>query len=139
MQAKEFMERVKLLDKMIENKQVEIMQWKTMALNTVAHSDGDRVQTSGSKQKMADAVDRYVDLEREASECINKLIESKREVLNIIEQLKPDEYDVMHKIYIQYYTLKETAYKCGISYSNVTTIHGRALQNIQRMLEQRHL
>lgn len=137
MQAKEFLQQLEKLDKMIENKQAEVQQWKVIAANTVAHSEGERVQSSGSKQKMADAVDRYIDLEREINACIDNLIDTKKDVISVIERLKPDEYDVLHKIYVQYFTLKETAYKCGISYTNVTTIHGRALLNVQKILDLR--
>ena len=63
MKAKEYLLQVKKLDQMIQNKKVEKEMWMSMALSTTAPSDGERVQSSGSQQKMVDAVIRSVGLD----------------------------------------------------------------------------
>ena len=137
MDAKDFLRQLKKLDCMIENKLVERQQWKSVAMCTTSHIGGERVQTSSSQQKMADAVGRYMDIEREVDKCIDRLVDTKKDIISVIEQLETQEYDVLHKVYVQYYTLKEVASMVGKTYSNVTTIHGIGLKNVNKILEER--
>ena len=137
MNAKEFLRRVKMLDKMIENKMIEIQQWKEIASSTTVNLSGDRVQSSHNPHKIADAIGRYIDIESEINRDIDALIKAKKEVISVIEQLPATEYDVLHKIYAQDLTFDEVAYVCKKSKSWATTIHGRALQHVQNILDQK--
>lgn len=134
MKAKDYLLQLKKLDKLIENKLAEKAQWKAIALNTTASMDGERVQTSGSQQKMADAVDRCVDIDREIDSRVDELVNARREVIATIEQLPATQYDVLHKMYVQYWNFQDIADDYDKSYSWATTVHGRALQNLQDIL-----
>ena len=138
MDAKEFLNQVKKLDLQITNKLIEKQQWKDIALGITANMDGERVQSSGAKSKMADAIGRCVDMEAEIDSLVDKLIDIKKEVIWTIEQLdSPTEYNLMHLRYIQYIPLKDIAEKWGMEYTNVTTIHGRALKNVQAIRDKK--
>lgn len=136
-EAQMFLKQLKKLDCMIENKLIEKEQWKAIATGTTAHSEGDRVQSSGSQQKMADAVCKYLDIEKDIDRYIDKLIDAKQDVISVIEQLATTEYDLLHKHYVQYLTFDEIADAYGKSRSWATTVHGRALVNVNRILEER--
>lgn len=136
-EARDFLNQLKKLDKMLENKEVERQQWKSIAMNTTSRNDSERVQSSGSQQKMADAIDKYVDIETEIAHCIDELIATKKDVIDVIEQLETAEYDLLHKIYVQNIPLDEVAERCGKTYSWATTIHGRALKNVKQILDDR--
>lgn len=137
-EARLFLERVQKLDKLIENKLIEIERWKEIALNIGTKLDGERVKGGGgNNQTMADAISRYVDIEREITEDIDNLIKAKSEVVEVIEQLNAYDYDILHKIYVQGLTMFEVADKLKIGYSTVTTAHGRALQKVQEILNER--
>ena len=97
-----------------------------------------------TQKELADEYEwiKYVDLENEIDRLIDELIDEKREVIAVIEQLDPVEYDVLHKKYIQYAEYKDfydiaAAYKQ--SYTWATTVHGRALQGVRQILEERML
>lgn len=137
MKAKDFLTQLKKLDKMIENKMIECAQWRYIAAGTTAQMGGERVQSSGSQQKMADAVDKYVDIENEIDNFIDKLIDKKKDVISVIEHLNATEYDILHKVYVQYFTLDEVAEMYEKTYSWATTVHGRALRNVQKILDSR--
>ncbi len=137
MKAKCFLRQIEKLDRMIKNKVVEQEQWRSIAMGTTAPMGGERVQSSGSKQKMADAVERFVEIEKEINKSIDILVDTKNDVISVIEQLKTIEYDILHKLYVQYMSLYDVADIYDKSYSWVTTIHGRALKNVQRILDQR--
>ncbi len=134
--AKDYLKQVEKLDKMIKNKILEVKQWKAIATGSVTSSnDAERVQSSGNQQKMADAVCRYVALEAEIDSAIDKLIDTKKDVINTIEKLPATEYDVLHKVYIQYWTLEMVADDYKKSYAWATSVHGRALKMVQNILD----
>lgn len=137
MRAKEYMNQISKIDRIIQNKIVEMEHWKAIATSTTVSTEGERVQSSGSKEKMADAVCRYMDMQTEINDDIDRLIDTKQEIIGTIEQLNVDEYDVLHKIYVQFKTFQEVAAEKGKSYSWVTSKHGRGLANLQRILEVR--
>lgn len=137
MKAKDYLKQVQKIDVIIKNKIIEKEQWMSMATSTTASSDGERVQSSGSQQKMADAVVRYVELEADIDRHINSLIATKKDVIEVIEQLPAIEYDILHRVYIQYKDLNDVAAEYGKTYSWITTVHGRALQHVQDVLDER--
>lgn len=137
MRAKDYLNQISKIDRLIENKIAEMEHWKAIATGTTAYSECDRVQSTGSMEKMADAVARYLDMEGEINADIDRLIDKKQEVISTIEQLNVDEYDILHKIYVQFKTFQEVAAEKGKSYSWVTSKHGRGLANLQRILEGR--
>ena len=135
-EAQAFLERVKMLDTIIENKLIEQRQWKDLALSITANMGGEKVQSSGSQSKMADAVIACVAMEDEVAEAVDKLIAEKRKVVQTIESLySPTEYKVLHMRYIQGISLQDIADKFRRDYSWATTTHGRALKNVQALLE----
>ena len=134
--AKEFLSQPKKLDLLIKNKLIEKQQWRDLALGITANTEGERVQSSGSKQKMADAITKCIDVEAEIDSLVDRLIDKKKEVIQVIEQLdSPIEYDIMHRIYVQYMTLQEVADHYKKEYGWATTTHGRALKSVQRIRE----
>lgn len=137
MNAKDFLRQVKKLNTMIENKLIEVRQLKELACNISPNLSGERVQSTPNPQRIADAIGKYIDLENEINHDIDKLVDSKRDVLGVIEQLNTTEYDILHKIYVQNLTLYDVADAYDKTYSWVTTIHGRALKNVQRILDKR--
>ena len=139
MKAKEFLQRLLKIDRLIENKLYEQAYWKNKAIGTTTQLSGDKVQSSSNPEKMADAISEYLDLEKEITERIDSLIDKRKEIISVIEQLNALEYDVLHKIYVQYITLDAVAVMYGKTYSWVTTIHGRALKNLQKILDEREI
>lgn len=131
------MRQIEKLDKLIENKMIEKEQWKAIAFNVTARTEGERVKSSGNPQKMSDAIDRYIDIEREINESIDKLVDTKQDIINVIEQLDTEEYDLLHKVYVQHKELVDVADAYGKSYSWSTTVHGTALKKVQKILDAR--
>lgn len=137
-EAQLYLEQVEKLDAIIKNKLIEKQQWKDVALGITANMGGERVQSSGNKSKMANAVDKCVDIEREIDEMVDKLISAKKDVLKTIEQLdSPIEYNVLHMRYIQYIDLQGIADHYKREYGWATTTHGRAIANVQKILDKR--
>lgn len=134
--AKDYLRQVEKLDIQIGNKLIERKQWQDIALGITANMEGERVQSTGSQNKMADAVIKCVDMEAEIDRLIDNLVDIKKEVIQTIEQLdSPTEYNFLHLKYIQYKSLEEIADHYGYEYGWATTTHGRALRHVQDILD----
>lgn len=133
--AKEYLQQVKKLDTMIRNKEAERLQWKSIALGVSGFTAGEKVQTSGNPHKMVDAISIYIDLEREINRKIDELVDKRNEIISVIERLPEAEYDLLHKVYIQYMTLDEVAFAREKSRSWATSLHGIALKHLQTILD----
>ncbi len=137
MRAIEFLEQIEKIDTMIANKLEEIEQWKTLAMSTTAAINGDRVQSSGSQQKMADATLEYLTIESDLKADIEKLKKARRDIVSVIEQLPVIQYDVLHKIYIQGLTFQQIAEIHGKSKGGIGDIKKKAVRNVQAILDRR--
>ena len=137
MDAQEFLEQLKKYDCMIANKLIEKERLQLTATGITAQVGGERVQSSGSKQKMADSIGRYIDLEREIDRTIDKLIDARMDVLSVIEQLDAVEYDILHKRYVQYLTNDEIVDAYGKTISWFKPMHKKALKHVQDILDGR--
>lgn len=132
--AQVFLKQVERLDSIITNKLIEKQQWKSIALGITANMEGERVQSSGSQSKLENAIIKCVDIEAEIDRAVDNLKDIKKEVIQTIEQLdSATEYNVLHMRYIQYKTLQDIADHYGRDYGWVTTTHGRALKNVERI------
>ena len=131
MEVKEFLNRLEMIDCQIENKKAEIQMWKNVALNTAPQGESERVQSTKNPQKMADAVNRYVDLEKE----IEALVCEKAECIKIIERVSdPLLYDILHKYHIQQMKLAKIAEIKGYSYDYMRDRHTEAKKELQKVL-----
>lgn len=135
MKAKIYLKQIQELDIKIENKIAEVEYWKSVASSTTVSNDGERVQSSGSKQQMANAVCKYLQLEQELNNEIDMLVATKQDIINHIEQLPSNEYNVLHKMYVQGYELWQMPERMNKSYSWVNAIHGRGISNLQKILD----
>lgn len=137
-EAQTYLEQVEKLDARIRNKLIEQQQWRDIALGITANMEGERVRSSGAKSKMADAVERCVDMEAEIDGLIDILVDTKKEVIQTIEQLDSAvEYDVLHRRYIQFQGFQEIADHYGKEYGWATTTHGRALKGVQEIMDEK--
>ena len=135
MEAEVFLEQLAKLNKLIENKTIEKQQWQSIAMGTGQGADSERVQSSGNPQKMASAIVRYVDIEKEINDAIDRFIETRNHIISVIEQLPVTEYDILHKIYVQNIPLDDVAVAFDKSKSWVRQKKNGALKAVQDILD----
>ena len=145
--AQEYLRQLIEIDGDIQNMLAEAQRWRMIAqgstagnqmvkINGIEHAM-DRVQTSGSQQRMADAVCEYIDIESDIKEELLKLQNKRREIIEVIKLVPYQKRNVLHKRYVQNKSFDEISLLCDKSRSWVTTIHGRALQDVQTILNER--
>lgn len=133
MKAKEYLQKITFLDSKIESNKEKVQRYKESAEGRTSNLTPNKVQTSSSKQKMADAVCNYSDLE-----AIIKEDEAKRqEIVDTISLLSPQESTVLFKVYADKKTLWETSREMVRSYSWVSKMHSNGIKSIQKILNER--
>jgi DNA-directed RNA polymerase specialized sigma24 family protein len=131
MTAEQYLDQIKKLDAMIKNKLRDHARWVEVADGIGGASDGERVQSSRNLHRGADAIGNYIDIERE----ISALKRERQEIINTIERLPSTEYDLIYKLYVEDYSMKELAYIKKKSYDWVKFKKKCALMLIQSMLD----
>lgn len=135
-EAKAYLRQLEKLDMLICNKLIEQSRWRDVALGITANMVGEKVQSSGSQSKMVDAINKCIDMESEIDALIDRLIDTKTQVIKTIEAVEsPTEYNVLHLRYIQYKSLQDIADHYNRDYGWATTVHGRALKSVQAILD----
>lgn len=135
MDAVEFLRRIEKIDRIIENKIAELEHFRDLTQKVTASYGGDRVQASMSQQKMADAVCRCVDIEREIADAVETMQNDRREIMAVIEQLDARQYDLLFKIYVERLTLIDAAAACGMEYRTAIRTKNAAINNVQRIID----
>lgn len=136
MTAKEYLMQVVRADRMIDNKLHEIEGLRRMAVSiTSALKDtGECGGSGGSSDKVGNMVSKIIDMEYELDREIDKLVDLKREVMSVIDQLESTKCEILYKRYLQNKTWEKIAVETGYSYVWVCKLHGRALQDVERIL-----
>lgn len=135
-EVKEYLYQIKKLDRMINNKLNELEKWKSVCEYPNVPAYGlEKVQSSGGKTTFA--LENYIIVESEIQEAIQELLETKREVIGTIEKLPLPEYEVLYEKYVNFKEFQEIADKMDKSYSWTTSIHGRGLVSIRKILQGR--
>lgn len=119
-----------MIDVMISNKQAERQRWIDMATGTTAKVGGERVQSSSDRHTMERQVVEAAMIDEE----IASLKAEKQSIIKTIERLEPDEYDLLHKVYVQGQSLKAVAVSHGMSYSWATTMHRKAKRDLEKLI-----
>ncbi len=133
--AQIFLEKIESYNILIRNKLIEHQQLKDLALSITANIGSEKVQGTGSQSRMAEAIDRCVDIEAEITAIIEKYLDEKKNIVSTIEKLdSPTEYNLLHMRYVQGISLSDIADELQKEYTWVTTTHGRALKNLQNIL-----
>jgi hypothetical protein len=135
--AQEELEQYEMLFEQVNGKLAEKQMWHDLALSITAQMGGERVQSSGTKDKMGEALTKCLAVEDEIASQVDKLIAKQKEISERLERLdKPIEYKLLHMKYILFKPLKEIADKCGADYTWATTVHGRALKSYDKTSDQ---
>ena len=131
MTAEQCLQQIKRYDYIIANKLKEYRRWVEVADGMGGFSVGDKVQSSRNLHKGADAISNYIDIERE----IDELKKKRQELINTLQLLSPIEYDILYKLYIEDYVLKELASEFHKSYTWVKEKKRKALGHLQDILD----
>lgn len=134
MTAKQYLSSLKLLNIKINHKLQEVEELRALSFSTGGlAADNERVQTSpsGDGRQIA-LVNRYVDMEMEINQLIDKYVDRKDKIINEIHQLEDARYvEILFKRYVEFKTLTSVAMEMAYDYSHIRRLHARALEDFE--------
>ena len=94
MSVEEYLEQIKKIDAILENKIEQYGRWKSVAESIQSFSDSERVDSARNFDKIPNAVAHYVDIDNE----IKELIKKRNDIIRNIEKLPTLEYKVIYSV-----------------------------------------
>ena len=133
MTAETYLDRIKKIDAMIKNKLRDRARWVEIAEGLGCAAVGERVQSSRNLHRGSDAIGNYIDIDRE----IDALKQERQKIVEEVERLPSDEYDVIYMLYVQDCSMKEVSYLKKKSYDWVKAKKKRGLDILQGILNEK--
>ena len=138
MKAINYLKQIKSMDAKINADIEELASLKALATRTTSVLGGERVQSSGSQQKMADCVVKIVEMENRINEEIDKFIDYKENARKLLSECDPECITLISKRYFQFKTWEEIAVDMNYTYQWVSGgLHQKALAQVQKALDER--
>lgn len=137
MKATDYLLQLRRLDTKINNKIWEMQQIRDLATRITSSLSG-MPHPAGVTDKVGDAAVRLSHLGAEIDQITDQLIKARQSVIQLLETLPPEEYDLLHKVYVQGLTVEEIADgKPGgqRSIRQIYRVKARALRHVQAILD----
>lgn len=123
MNAKEYLLQARYLDERITSKTQQIASLHDLATKcSTTFSDMPRNPNRGGS-RLEDCILKIIDLENSLKKDIEKLVDLKLEIMNVIKAV-PD---------VEYQTLLEKRYLCFINWEQIAVDMNYSMQHIHRM------
>lgn len=136
MKAKEYLLQVERVVKLINIKQKEIDKLRLMTEYKAVRYDIERV-SGGTPTDRTDIICKIVDYEIELKKDIEKLVELKKEIIKTIETINNADYvTLLYLRYFEFKTWEEISIDMHFSYRWVLIMHGRALNEVEKLISQ---
>ena len=134
MAVKEFLNRIRKIDLLINCKLEQIEELRALLTGGSARYDSEKVQTSFENDKMTDTIAKIIELEHKINEDIDELVDKKIVAREMIEQLDDDrEKIVLYKRYFDGKSFEQISVECNYSWRWVHVLHGNALKKLEEI------
>lgn len=129
MTAKEYLQKIKDLEKNIAQLNTDIQNLADMATSITQTMKQDAVQSSGSQQRMADAVTAMVYKKEMLAENIELYLSTSSLIKSQIDDMpKRRIRDLLWYRYVEGLTFEKIAVEMDLSWRHVIRLHGTALK-----------
>lgn len=134
MGSKEFLNKIRYIDMMINCKLEQVAELRSMLLPGAIRYDKDKVQTSNNADSISDTVSKIMELEEKINADIDELVELKSVARENIERMENDvEKVILYKRYFNNESFENIAVECGYSWRHIHRLHGEALKNFDKI------
>ena len=134
MSSKEFLNKIRYIDMMINCKLEQVAELRSMLLPSAIRYDKDKVQTSNNADSISDTVSKIMELEEKINTDIDELVELKSVARENIERMENDvEKVILYKRYFNNESFENIAVECGYSWRHIHRLHGEALKNFDKI------
>ena len=137
MTAKSYLQQIKRCDIKIDSGVEELERLKALATRVTSAMSGEVVSRSRNTDTLGDTVAKIIKLQEDIDREVDRYVDLKREALRLLGQLEnPLYYQILHSRYFLYKTWEQIACDMDFTYQWVCELHGRALQEFGKLMEQ---
>lgn len=127
--------QVRNLESKMKTLKEEIDTLREMVVSTGAIQQGERVLSSGTQDKMAETICKINEKECEWNDLMREFALARANVIINIQKLNNPEYgQILYKRYCQSKKWEEIALEMNYTYQWVCKLHGRALLELDKVL-----
>lgn len=139
MEAKQFLKQYQETLADIRNLESQKQELENLAMGITVSIDGERVQSSGRKDRMAELAVKIADAEREIMEQRTQAFHKLWEIEEVIKQVPYEKQRiVLHMRYIERKPWELIAEDLEITLRTIHRVHARALNSVRKILEGGH-
>lgn len=134
--AKEYLQSIAALDDRINMMEEEKCDLEDRLKHITPTLSFDKASGGGGQHdKMASAIARIVDLQRLINGTIDEYVDRKKEALDLLDKMtNPTYMTVLHRRYFLHHTFERIANDMNFTYRWVCVLHGRALQEFDKVM-----
>lgn len=133
MDTKEYLQQIGRYDRLINNKLVELAQYRSMACSVSAVKNDERVQSSPSYDTMDKIVSKIEQMENEIDMLVDRYIDNKRIIISQIDSMSDEmTYQILFSRYVEQKTFEKMAIEMNYCYKQIIRRHGKALQEFEQ-------
>lgn len=137
MKAKEYLQQLKRLDTLIDQKIKELDELRSMSTVGAVDYSTERVQSSHSQDApFVRIVHKMIELEQEINSEIDTFVDKKHRIINQIQKLKnPDYISLLFKRYVEFKKFETIAIEMNYTYQYILNMHGYALKTFEEIMK----
>lgn len=133
METKEYLQQIGRYDRLINNKLVELAQYRSMTCSVSAVKNDERVQSSPSYDTMDKIVSKIEQMENEIDMLVDRYIDNKRIIISQIDSMSDEmTYQILFSRYVEQKTFEKMAIEMNYCYKQIIRRHGKALQEFEQ-------
>lgn len=137
---KEYLKQIPRLDKTINMKLEQIEELRSLAEKITAEVKHIKSQNKKSYQadRVSGIVAKIVDLNAEINADVDRLVDLKAEAIKLIDKVENPEHKLLLSMrYVSNYTFEKIAVEMNYCYRWVLTLHGRALDDFEKVYKKK--
>lgn len=133
MTTKDYLNQISRLNRMINNKLVEIAQLRELSCSISAVKNEERVLSSSDPDKTGNAYAKIDEMERKLDKMIDEYVNKKNLIISQIDSIEDEDcYNVLFSRYIENKTFEVIATEMNYCWRQIIRIHGKALKRFEK-------
>lgn len=140
MTTKEYLNQISRLNRMINNKLVEIQQLRELACSISAINMEDKVQNTPNFDKIGSKMAKIDELEENLDKTIDRYVLVKNKIVSQIDSMEDENtYNILFSRYIQKKSFERIAIEMEYSWRQIIRLHGKALKQFEEKFGEEYL
>lgn len=133
MTTKDYLNQISRLNRMINNKLIELAQLKELAFSISSITNEERVMTTPNFDKIGAKLAKIDEMERKIDALVDEYIIKRDQIVSQIDSMEDENvYNVLFSKYIEKKTFEVIATEMNYSWRQTIRLHGIALKKFEQ-------